>query len=323
VELRKLKHICVLARAGSYVKAAEELHITQSALSRSVQSLEDQLQLRIFDRGRAGVHVTAAGRLLIERAERILFEARSLQHDLGLMGKGEFGSVAFGLGPLPASIFLVRLLADIARKQNHLQVSVEINNAPALLESLDAEHIEFCICSVGHVSISDKVSMTPLATLPLSLYVRAGHPLAVSTPSPREILKYPLLSGNMPRQSSATLKSAAGLRPGEALPPLVTCDDFLALKSAALQSDAVLMASYATVAAELEAGSLVELSQNPFSKTDSTQLKIISLAGRTLSPGARYFIEQMVEHCREHAEMLGGRKSRAARGVNKRSGRKN
>ena len=65
IELRSLRHVVVLSRLLSYTKAAQELCMTQSALSRSIQTTEEQLKARLFDRDRGGVHLTTLGRTFV------------------------------------------------------------------------------------------------------------------------------------------------------------------------------------------------------------------------------------------------------------------
>jgi len=61
MDLRKLRHVLALHEEGSFVKAAARVNLTQSALSRSIQTLESSLELTLFDRTREGVVATTAG----------------------------------------------------------------------------------------------------------------------------------------------------------------------------------------------------------------------------------------------------------------------
>jgi DNA-binding transcriptional LysR family regulator len=67
IDLRSLRYVVGLARQLSFTKAADELGVSQSALSRSIQQVERRSAARLFDRDRGGVYLTAVGRLL-ERA---------------------------------------------------------------------------------------------------------------------------------------------------------------------------------------------------------------------------------------------------------------
>ena len=78
MDLRQLRHAVTLGKLLNYTKAAQELGLTQSALSRSIQAIEERVQVRLFDRDRGGVRLTELGRLYIARANTLLREAEEL-----------------------------------------------------------------------------------------------------------------------------------------------------------------------------------------------------------------------------------------------------
>jgi DNA-binding transcriptional LysR family regulator len=75
--LRGLQHFSVLIEERHFSRAAQRLHLTQSALSRSIQSLEEALGLVLLDRGAPGVTLTQAGDMALAHARRVLMEAQS------------------------------------------------------------------------------------------------------------------------------------------------------------------------------------------------------------------------------------------------------
>src|SRR5262249_2130029 len=106
MDLRSLRHATCLAEEGNYARAALRLNITQPALSRSIQALEAEVGLKLFDRNRSGVRPTAAGELLIAEGTRLLHDQQSLERQLVDMQTGALGDVAVGFGPLAASIIM-------------------------------------------------------------------------------------------------------------------------------------------------------------------------------------------------------------------------
>ncbi|NYH22367.1 LysR family transcriptional regulator [Paraburkholderia bryophila] len=93
MSVRRLNHVVALAEEGSFARAAERVHLSQPALSRSIQAIEDELGLRLFDRAARGVAVTQAGKTIVERARRVLFEANCLVRDAELLKTHEIGEV--------------------------------------------------------------------------------------------------------------------------------------------------------------------------------------------------------------------------------------
>ncbi len=82
LDSRKLLAFTTLARVGSFTLAAHELHLTQSAVSHAIKSLEDELGVRLFDRLGRSVKLTPAGQQLLEHAHRILAEMKMARADL-------------------------------------------------------------------------------------------------------------------------------------------------------------------------------------------------------------------------------------------------
>lgn len=88
LDSRKLLAFTTLARVGSFTHAARELHLTQSAVSHAIKSLEQDLECRLFDRLGRHVDLTAAGRQLLEHADKILAEMKNAREDLTALAKG-------------------------------------------------------------------------------------------------------------------------------------------------------------------------------------------------------------------------------------------
>jgi DNA-binding transcriptional LysR family regulator len=85
LDSRKLLAFTTLSRVGSFTLAARELHLTQSAVSHAIKALEQELGLRLFDRVGRRVTLTAAGRQLLDHAQRILAEMKTARADLATL----------------------------------------------------------------------------------------------------------------------------------------------------------------------------------------------------------------------------------------------
>jgi DNA-binding transcriptional LysR family regulator len=287
MDLRQLRHATVLAQMGSFVRAAEELSITQPALSRSIRSLEEEVGVRLFERGRQGARPTREGKLLIERAEQVRLTLGGLRHDIDLLKKGHLGEVGFGLGPMVAAVFLADLLTELINSYPRLEVRSYVENVDHLRDSLLAEHIDFFVHSAGQFAADPRIDSAPLGELPLSLFVRAGHPLIRKRNLTRADLSgFPLTTGN----TSKLLQSTPGNLPAR-LRADFSCDDFLTLKRVVQRSDAIFLTSRAVVAEECRRGKIVELKQVRLGSMSPTNIVVTSLAGRNLSPTAALVIK--------------------------------
>jgi len=119
LDLRQLRHVLALDRHRNFGRAAEAIGLTQPALSRSLQALEDEIGARLFDRDRSHVAPTAVGERLIERARLLVNQARDIEQDLKQMLGLEVGLLRIGAGPYPRTEVTKKIWAYI--KRNGLQ----------------------------------------------------------------------------------------------------------------------------------------------------------------------------------------------------------
>ncbi len=277
-DLRKLEQMVRVARAGSFSAAAAQLYVTQPALSRNIAALEKDLGITLFERGRGGVTLTTEGVLAVEAAEGLLRHADSLAHNLDLLRRGDAGRVAFGLGPLLASLVLSDLAREFLRVRPGLQLRAVVKPAPELLQDLLADRIELLVCGREQLALSPVVSVEPIVRLPIAHIVRAGHPLAGRASVDADTLRaYPFLAG---AELPGDLAGGGGL----------ACDNYHILHEVALDSDAVWLTYPHMVQPDLAAGRLCELSLGSDLHVTHTEICCVSRAGFDLSPAARHVL---------------------------------
>lgn len=273
-DLRKLAQMVAVARAGSFSGAADELHITQPALSRNVAALEKELGIKIFERGRNGASLTPAGALAVEATEALLREADSLEHNLAMFGTGDAGRLAFGMGPMLGSLILPGLCRELLTQRPLLRLRSVIKPARELQQELLADRIELFYCGAQQISASSFLQVEQIARLPIAHVVRAGHPLAEKRHvGMEEQRSYPLLAGvEMPTATSSG---------GE-----LVCDNYHILRDATQHSDGIWITSPLMIKTELADGSLHELPLGSDVGTTFTDVCQVSRAGFDLSPAA-------------------------------------
>lgn len=94
--LRRLRYFRAVARTLNFRAAARELNITQPALSRAIAQLEDELEVRLFDRSTGRVKLTRAGRTFTIECDRVLAALESAMEETRRVARGEIGSLAIG-----------------------------------------------------------------------------------------------------------------------------------------------------------------------------------------------------------------------------------
>jgi DNA-binding transcriptional LysR family regulator len=303
IDLRTCRHVVALARLLSYTKAAREMCITQSALSRSIQGIEKQVKVKLFDRDRGGVHVTAVGRDFVERAAILLRDAENLGQMLQRGASAEVGEVAFGLGPLAAQALLPNLMPKMFVTKPELRTNAMVRNVDALLPALLKEEIELVVTIEHETMQSAPLKSEFLGWFPLSLIVRAAHPLLEGQHTDGQ-RKFPLLS---PGHFSGINEWPASLRRYLSGPLHLIEDYGVALRITEL-SDAIWLSSTFAAMSEIRAGRLAEI-RSPRQKPFQFKMMMYSLDKRSLSPGARMlaalFREQLGALSQAQASMRG------------------
>lgn len=287
IDLRNLRHLDALARRLSYVRAAEDLGITQPTLTRSIQALERQLEVRLFDRDRGQVALTPQGRQIAERAAILLADAEALEASAKATGRGESGRIRFGLAPMPASALLPEVLAERLGRTPEVVNEVVVRDVEALWAMLVSGEIEFFVSPNPPLHELSQVRAEVLGTFPLSLIVRSGHPLLDSSPDTSG--PYPLL-----RSSWTGLSIPEAIRPHVLVRPNVI-EDFGALARLAASTDGIWLASAYAIPEQIAAGSLVELIRAPL----GIDIVAYSLRRRTRSPLALATIKAFEAQVRE------------------------
>ena len=281
MDLRSLKHVVVLSRLLSYTKAAQELHLTQSALSRSIQAVERHANVKLFDRDRSGVRLTAVGRAFVSRATVLLRDADELDRMLRRSSTAEAGEVSFGIGPLAALSLLPSVFAETLSTKPQLRTKVMIRNADALLPALLKEELEFVISAESDMMKSVPLVGTYLGSFSMSLIVRADHPLfAASATAPR--VDYPVVSPGHFSTSDRWPRHYRRYLNG----PLHVIDDYGVASRITELTDAIWLSSKFAAAFEIRAGRLREVPLSKGHKELRYKMMMYSLPRRSLSPAA-------------------------------------
>ncbi len=238
MNLRQLSHLIALADEGRFVAAAERVHLSQAAFSRSIQALEENWGLRLFERGPQGAVLTPAGRTLVERARRLVFDADCLARDAALLRGGLLGELAFGAGPVPAAVLVPPLLAELRREAPGVVARVRYGNVDSLLTQLTDEAIEFFIADPRMLSDTSRVEMTPVMRIHGSVYARAGHPLLqASRVTAADLSHYGLGLVSVSPQLQVYVAQGLGFASPAELPVVVECDDLVTLARLAADGD--------------------------------------------------------------------------------------
>lgn len=293
MDLRKLQHAALLAETLHFARAAERAHLTQSALSRSIQALEAELGLTLFDRGPGGVALSAAGRQLLERSRPLLRSARDLAHDMRLLREAEIGDLALGAGPFPSATLLPPVLAGLQDSHPGLRIDLQIDHTSALCAMLESERIELFVADTRATALPPGLEVRTIASQQGGLFCRAAHPLA---------RRRRLVVGDIAAQRFASVHLPPGVR--ESLRRMLklprevnwslTCDNVYLLKDLARRADVVLVATEQVLAQEIAAGEFVPLRPAGIPAWP-VSVGVVSLQGRSPSPAAELLTNRLAQ----------------------------
>jgi len=245
IDVKHLRHIVAIADAGSFGRAAEAIGLTQSALSRSIQAIEEAYGFRLFDRGRRGASMTPAGMAVIEEAKRFLRDMKSLDDDFRQLGMGIAGTVRVGVDPFVASAALPFVLIDILQNYSDISLEVTIDSSLELLRLVNLGEIDFGFFSSQLAAHSRDIKAQFVRKVPLSILVRAGHPLAGKLVTKEMIDDFPVVGGFVPNSMRSNFCA-----------PDISCKNYEILKNATLRTDAVWFSSPLLCREELKNGKL-------------------------------------------------------------------
>ncbi len=298
MNIKHLEHLLALADTGSFSRAAEKLFITQSALSRSIQSLEEDLGGKVLDRIGKRNELTPLGLDVVSRARHIVRDAAELRHSAKLLQEGGKGAISVGLGSGPAALLMVPLMCAAAT-QPGMRVAVTQGPVELQIQQLRSRQLDAMVVDMRRVIPSADLNIESLVELKAGFVVRASHPLAnkkaVSLP---DVLRFPVASTPLSDEVARLMVDQYGLQANPAEMVALRCDDVTSLICTVAQTDAVFLGVIAATRAGLVDGSLVELRLKP-KLLANARFAYVTLAGRTEAPAMAYFRKFLRDHLRE------------------------
>jgi len=296
-DLRHIRLAIALGRHGSFVRAAEEIGISQPSLTRGIATLERSLGVPLFDRTRKGAIPTPFGRVLLERGESILRSDADLRREIQLLAGLEAGSLAVGAGPFPAEISVAKAVARVVHAHPRLRIRFTVADPDQVLEDVLAGRIDVGVASIVGLETDVRLRVESLPALRVYLACRPGHPLSKETrPTLARALEFPLVSASL-RGAQAQLVSSVAAATASDGPsvtnfiPQILVNSLAHARLIALDSDALFPSTAALLAEDVAARRLVKLDcRVPEMRTTHG---VLYLRGRTLAPAAGTFIETL------------------------------
>jgi DNA-binding transcriptional LysR family regulator len=176
VDLRQLEVVRAVAETGSFTAAARRLHVSQSAVSRQVLLLEEELREPLFLRLGRKVRLTDAGEALLQLSRRVLTDIRETAAAIGDRQAALKGTLRLGGGMTVCLHVFPDLLKEYRRKHREVEVKLTTGATPQLIERLRAGAIDAALLTLP-VEGADLMQVRVMRE-ELLLVTHPSHPLA-------------------------------------------------------------------------------------------------------------------------------------------------
>lgn len=176
MEINQLKYFCVLANIRHFTKAAKEISISQSALSRAIGKLEQELGAPLFHRGGRDILLTPQGQRFLVHAEKALRELEKGRLEMEEGRDPGHGVISLSFMHSLGIHILPQLLSEFKQLYPNIQFNLNQDNSSVLAQSLLAGRSDVCLCSV--MVNMEQLAWLYLYTEELFAVLPADHPLA-------------------------------------------------------------------------------------------------------------------------------------------------
>lgn len=177
MKLSQLQKLLAVAEAGSVRQASRNLNVSQSAVTKSIKQLEENLGVDLFFRKSHGVVPTAAGLALIARSKIIQAELRHARNDIETLQGAKSGELRVSASPTVALGLLPKAILSFKRTRPEVTFQIEEGLYPAVLPAIRMGELDLAICLVPERPSDDELNFELLVRDRLTPAVRAGHPL--------------------------------------------------------------------------------------------------------------------------------------------------
>jgi LysR family transcriptional regulator, low CO2-responsive transcriptional regulator len=294
VNLKQLEVFIAVADTGSFSKGAEATFITQSTVSQQILALEDEFGLRLFDRTGRGALPTEGGKLLLERARRLLHYAREIPVAMRRFKGVEDADLRIAGSSIPGEYLIPAALPLLISRCPGLTITLRQGDSRDVQELLLSEQVEYGVVG-GHFA-GDGLEFNPLSKDEIVLVTAAGHRWTGAGPIPvEELLRESFVvreAGSGTGQATVAALRDAGIDT-KAVREAASLGSNHAVTRAVIAGVGVSFVSAVSVEWELAQGALVRVPVEGI--TITRQFYLVKRKGRELSPAAKAFSEVMME----------------------------
>ncbi|EIP8375592.1 LysR family transcriptional regulator [Salmonella enterica] len=215
IRLRHLHTFVAVAQQGTLGRAAETLNLSQPALSKTLNELEQLTGTRLFERGRLGAQLTVSGEQFLTHAVKVLDALNTAGQALNRKEDASADVVRVGALPTAALGILPAAIGRFHQQQKSTSLQVATMNNTMLLAGLKSGEIDLGIGRMSDPELMGGLNYELLFLESLKLVVRPGHPLLQETITLSRVMEWPVVvspKGTVPRQNAEALLQSQGCK---------------------------------------------------------------------------------------------------------------
>lgn len=178
MKLNQFRNIAAIAERGGLRAAARHLGLAQPALSRSVQEIEHELGVQLFERGARGMTLTPVGEAFVRRINNVMTEVRRAREEVEQLNGGSSGSVTVALSIVPHLAILPRVLKPFRVRYPQVQLRVIEGLYPRVEADLKSGFLDFYVGPPPEQHLPPQLTVEKIFENDRRIFCRRGHPLA-------------------------------------------------------------------------------------------------------------------------------------------------
>lgn len=194
MNLRQLEHVLAIAEFRNFHRAADAIGLTQSALTQSIQRLEEEYGVELFNRSKREIAPTAFGLTVIQTARQTLAQLKNMRRELDLMKNLQSGRLIVGCAPFIADALLEPALARMMSAYPELRFSLKVGHGQDMIDQIVRTELDLYVGPPLETP-DQRIAWREIMLPPLVLVCNPNHPLLdLEEPTAEDCLAYPIAS---------------------------------------------------------------------------------------------------------------------------------
>lgn len=300
MDIRHLKHIRALHKYRSFARAAEAINLSQSALSRSVQGLEEQLGAKLFDRNKKNdISPTPAGELVLGHGQKILQQAEQLESELDAVNGIKSGRLKIGIDVFTSESHFSGVVGNLSCQYPKLAIEIDADLNGPLMHKLKEGVLDLVVANSELALLDKELEVRQLMMQTVEFCCRRDHPIFQRDKIfIRDINEYPMIWGHLDANTAYALSQIfpilSEIRRNDESLANVECEDIPVILKALEKSDLISL-----LPNSIWNDNVNNRSIKPILVRDSdaivNRVGVIQVKNRTLSSSAQMFFDMLFE----------------------------